>query len=754
MYGWEQVHADLEADLVAGTYGNCHSAYFGLAEIRANVDLNQFHRKKSPSEFLDERMAEYMAMPNTRRRWKDIVTFDPLGLFASQPTMACTTARMMIPELNLEADPIIVNEDGSINTLKVAIDYAWNIPGLCARLGFDETRVRDHLYKWTQNDRIRDPKYRTYLPSVGGLCVYIFGDVRKLALASTEVAVRVHDACCGSDVFGTDICTCRPYLTYAIEGAVDTAKRGGVGLVAYFQKEGRSLGEVTKYRVYNARKRQEGGDRPEMYFYQTESIAGIRDARFQEMMPDVLLWLGVEKIDYLLSMSNEKYNAITSFGIRVGQRRDLPSELVPAQAHVEITAKVASGYHSEIVDKDLMIGYLKSLPSIRERCDKVYQLALADKCRHFKLNIDKLPACAEFVHSVIMDNYPDVNKIPYHSRWRHFDEPEVDELTSSWRCEKKEKVRRLIDLAFVSVLLDAGAGAQWKYLDAQQREHHRSEGLAIASFAMFKAGLFSSDVAAPHRVNSVGLSQLTLPKLAQGFQINKHNPMIGLEGRFGVLGRLASALEEHPEFFGYEMPRPGNMVDYVLANVNPETNRVSVNVLWQAVIKGLSSIWPGSESAVRSGDMWLYSALKVIGEPGSDLIPFHKLSQWLTYSLLEPLEMLGLKFDDMDLLTGLAEYRNGGLFVDTGVLTLREDVNGVEVHPGSELVVEWRALTVILLDQVAEIIRKKLNLTAEQLPLAKVLQGGTWAAGRVVAKKLRPDTAAPPILVRSDGTVF
>jgi hypothetical protein len=472
------------------------------------------------------------------------------------------------------------------------------------------------------------------------------------------------------------------------------------------------------------------------------------------MMPDVLLWLGVEKIDYLLSMSNEKFNAITRFGIRVGQRRDLPDSMVPASAHVEISAKIASGYHSEVVNTDEVLSYLRTLPAIRERCGKVFELAVRDQCKHFQLHLEKLPACVDLVHQVILNNYPDFGAIPYHSRWRHFDQADVDELAGSWKCDPVEKARRMIDLAFVSVLLDAGAGNNWKYLDERQREIIRSEGLASASFAMFKAGSFSSDVAAPCRVNSAGLHHLTLATLAKGFQVGKHNPMVGLEGRYGVLRRLGSALDAHPTYFGEEVPRPGNLVDYVLRHADKQTNRVSISVLWKAVIEGLQSIWPDSASAVRSGDMWFYSPLKEIGKPGSDLVPYHKLSQWLTYSLLEPLEALGIKFDDMNLLTGLAEYRNGGLFVDAGVITPREKLDGTEFHPGSELIVEWRALTIILLDQVADLLRAKLKMTPEQLPLAKVLQGGTWAAGRELAKKLRPETSSSPIPVRSDGTVF
>jgi hypothetical protein len=209
--------------------------------------------------------------------------------------------------------------------------------------------------------------------------------------------------------------------------------------------------------------------------------------------------------------------------------------------------------------------------------------------------------------------------------------------------------------------------------------------------------------------------------------------------------------QENAEYFGKELCRPGNMVDYVMKHVVDK--KVSISVLWTAVIYGYESIWPKNMAGVRRGDVWVYNPMKQIGHPGSDLIPFHKLSQWLTYSLLEPFESLGVKFTDMHLMTGLAEYRNGGLFVDMGVLQAKNPMSGHAYDTGSELVVEWRALTVCLLDKVAEEVRKKKGMTKEELPLAKVLQGGTWAAGRAIAAEKRSDKSSP-IAVRLDGTVF
>jgi len=755
---YQKLHEDINTGHYAGTYGSHHAAYHALAAIRAKVDMKEFHKKRSPDEFYVEALDSHLQRESTRRRWKHIATMDPLGMYSQPPTISATTANMDIPELKdtLDRDGEIVDQDGFIACVKCAVDYVWNIPAVAERLGMDESVMRQALADYTQNERLRDPQYKTYLPPVGGITVYFFGDITKLAYRSTEVALRCHDACCGSDVFGTDICTCRPYLIYAVQEAVKVAQRGGVGLIVYFQKEGRSLGEVTKFRVYNARKRQAGGDTAENYFYVTESIAGIRDARFQELMPDVLLWLGIERIDWLLSMSADKYDGITSMGIEVMQRVSLPDVWVPKGATVEISAKIASGYHSESVDSHKVIGDLRSLEMIRERCGQIYDLALQGKSHHFSVDLSKMDDVTDYVLKLTKQSYPDVSTIPYHSRWSQFDQKSVDEVRQLWKDEygldDKEVARRLIDLVTVSVLMDAGAGVQWKYIDANGKEQTRSEGLAIATMDMFKSGAFSSDISVPHRVNSHGLKALTQKQLATGMQVSSSNPMVGLEGRFGLLQRLGAALDAHPEYFGKEVARPGNVVDYLLRNA--KDGRVSIRLLWRAVIEGLESIWPENHAGVRRGDVWVYTALKKVGQAASDMVPFHKLSQWLTYSLLAPLESVGLQFDDMNLMTGLAEYRNGGLFVDLGVISPKDShAFEMEYDIGSELVVEWRALTVVLLDQLAASMRKKLNLTEEQLPLAKVLQGGSWAAGRIVANEKRHSRSSP-ITVRSDGTVF
>lgn len=389
-------------------------------------------------------------------------------------------------------------------------------------------------------------QYKTFLPPIGGTTVYIIGDPRRLADPKTQVGVRVHDECNGSDVFCTDICTCRPYLIFAIEQALEVAKAGGVGIICYYRKEGRALGEVTKFRVYNARKFQQGGDRPETYFQQTESVAGIRDARFQEMMPDVLLWLGLRRIDWYFSMSKEKYESIVGMGLQVMQRVALPDSWVPAGATVEITAKIFEGYHAENVQD--LANRLRTPEAIREQCGKIFELAKRGACHHFNLDLSKVPEIARYVLDVIHTNYPTLD-IPHHSRLRHLAAGGVDrvgKLKAQWRCDVLEKARRVLDLVTISVLTDAGAGAEWRYTDENGQTYSRSEGLAVASFDMYNSGVFSSDPAQPHRVNSLALKNLAVKQLNAGFQINAQNKMVGLAGRVELLQRLGMALEDNP----------------------------------------------------------------------------------------------------------------------------------------------------------------------------------------------------------------
>jgi GTP cyclohydrolase II len=306
-------------------------------------------------------------------QWSDptkMVSLDPWGLdpqvnFASlfeqgydiRPTIAVTQAHLQIPELEnaiaagrLKVDGKIVRENKDICVTKVAIEPVWYLPGIAQRLKVEEGELRRILFQETGGmypEFITRPDLKVWLPPIGSTTVYIFGDPAALANPSVELTCRVHDECNGSDVFGSDICTCRPYLVYGIEDAARTAQRGGVGIIAYYRKEGRALGEVTKFLVYNARKRQEGGDTAATYFRRTECVAGTEDARFQELMPDCLHFFGIKKIHNLHSMSNMKYDAIVGSGIEVVNRISIPDELIPKDAQVEMEAKKAAGYFSK-----------------------------------------------------------------------------------------------------------------------------------------------------------------------------------------------------------------------------------------------------------------------------------------------------------------------------------------------------------------------------------------------------------------------
>jgi GTP cyclohydrolase II len=298
-----------------------------------------------------------------------IVSLDPWGHLVAEafkpaiaegidirPTIAITKARLDLVEMQsavhagrLKADGDIVRGNGSIAVTKIAIDPVWYLPGIAQRFGCAETLLRRTLFEQTAGmfpELVTRPDMQVFLPPIGGTTVYVFGDVAKLADPATEITCRVHDECNGSDVFGSDICTCRPYLIHGIEECARAAQSGGLGLIVYNRKEGRALGEVTKFLVYNARKRQEGGDIASAYFERTECVAGVQDARFQQLMPDVIHWLGLRRIDRFVSMSDMKYDALVGQGIDVVERIALPDELVPADAHVEIAAKKAAGYFS------------------------------------------------------------------------------------------------------------------------------------------------------------------------------------------------------------------------------------------------------------------------------------------------------------------------------------------------------------------------------------------------------------------------
>jgi GTP cyclohydrolase II len=746
------VHADLENGVYAGSYGWDNAAYWGIAEQKAGIDLKEWYKTRTEAEFYLPEFKDLIDHPETQEDWKNIVTFDPMGMYSHPPTIAACQARIDIPELqDLERDGKVVLPSGEIVSNKCAVYYAWNLPALSERLDLTEDELRNALYKYSHDPKLLDPNVRTFIPAVGGCTIYTFGDPRKLRDPKTETVVRVHDECIGSDVFGSDICSCRPYLIFALREAVKCAQRGGVGVVVYYRKEGRSLGEVIKFRVYNARINQEGGDRPEMYFHHTEAIAGIRDARFQTMMPDVLNWLGLRRIDWLCSMSNEKYEAITGAGILVMQRVDLPEDFVKDSMKVELDAKIASGYHSNSLDREKIASEFMQLGAIRQQCSKLYDLAKNGKSGFFTVDESKLHLAVDATERSLRERYPDL-KVPLHSRLRHFPSEHLSQLLANWQCDKVEKARRLIDLVTVSVLLDAGAGPDWKFITPGGDEVRSSEGLALASWELFTEGFFSTDKAMKTRVNSIALKSISDEALARGLQVSRSNPLLGVEGRARLLRNLGEALEDNPDFFGKEVPRPGNMVDYLLTKSNG--NKVELEDFWRVCSDGLNSIWPLQPNGIIRGDVWTHSSLKT-DEPGSDLVPFHKLTQWLVYSLVDTVTLvLGLEVNGTSAMTSLPEYRNGGLLIDTGVICLK-DASWIshEVNVGTELIVEWRALTIVLIDKLADELRRRLSMSAGDLPLGSVLEGGTWHAGRTLAKKLRTDGSSP-IRIRLDGTVF
>ena len=398
------------------------------------------------------------------------------------------------------------------------------------------------------------------------------------------------------------------------------------------------------------------------------------------------------------------------------------------------------------------VAYLMTPEAIRERAGAMLAAGLDGRLRHFAIDLARLTTAADLVADLTRARFPDV-RVPLHSRWRHFGaggRDRVAELEGALGgASPDERARLKIDLAVVSVLLDAGAGPDWTYVEPGTGQvFHRSEGLAVASFRMFADGFFSSDRTAPYRADAQGLRAISADRLGVALQVSGANALSGLSGRAALLRELGRALQQMPELFG--SGRPGFLLDAVRARVGPAG--VEAADLLGSVLVGLGSIWPGrlQRDGIGLGDVWPHPAA---GGTGADagLVPLHKLSQWLTYSLVEPFNEAGLPVTGVERLTGLAEYRNGGLFLDTGVLVPRHAGVTRESHrPGDEVIVEWRALTVALLDRLAPLVRERL--AAPDLTLASILEGGTWVAGRHLADARRGGTA--PIRVVSDGTLM
>jgi hypothetical protein len=391
--------------------------------------------------------------------------------------------------------------------------------------------------------------------------------------------------------------------------------------------------------------------------------------------------------------------------------------------------------------------YLLSAAAVRERCAIVMAVAERGDTRHFRLHLDRLDEAAARTVSVTRRRYPGLD-VPFHSRWRHFSAGGVDRaVLVATDADPAERTRARLDLAIVSVLLDAGAGPGWHYREAETGlVVSRSEGLAVASLCAMQAGLFSADPGQPWRGDVAALAAMSAERLGHAFQHGPGNPLAGIDGRALLLRRLGEVAAAQPALFG-SPARLGNLYDYWL----PRRGGLPAPDMLRVLLRALGPIWPGrlSLDGVPLGDCGKRSAVA-----GDGLVPFHKLSQWLVYSLIEPLADAGFNVTDIDGLTGLAEYRNGGLFLDCGIIVPRDEtLLRQRLDPFSEPVVEWRALTVALLDRLAVGVRDGLGKSAAEFPLAKVLEGGSWAAGREIAAERRPDGAAPLTIV-SDGTLF
>lgn len=397
-----------------------------------------------------------------------------------------------------------------------------------------------------------------------------------------------------------------------------------------------------------------------------------------------------------------------------------------------------------------------SAAAVRERAHEMLDLALDGQIEDWRVDIAALPRIAEAVAGVTRSRYPDL-VIPFHARWRHFVVQGRDlwaeiDARRDW-ADAGERGRAAFDLAITSVLLDAGAGAAWSFKDtATHSVTNRSEGLAVASLRLFEAGAMS---AGEDPLRADGLARLGGRTLAKGFQVTEANPLIGLDGRTALLRRLGEQTLARPDLFArQDAARPGGLFDVLVDEAGPERRLPAASIL-KLLLEALGPIWKGrlDLGGVPLGDCWRHKALRR-DDATDGLVPLHKLSQWLAYSLVEPLQAAGIDVVDLDGLTGLAEYRNGGLFTDGGVLVLKDPHKLTLPHDVSNpLVVAWRSLTVALLDRLAPLVREELGVTAEAFPLACMLEGGTWATGRVMAKERRPDSS-PPLTILSDGTVF
>jgi hypothetical protein len=403
---------------------------------------------------------------------------------------------------------------------------------------------------------------------------------------------------------------------------------------------------------------------------------------------------------------------------------------------------------------DTTIGPLHRLltaAAVRERAHEMLDLGIAGALDGWTVHMDRLRDAAELTASVTRERYPDLS-IPFHARWRHFvaGDPALGDRLS----ERAAVGRAAFDLVILSVLLDAGAGPDWRYRDSRSgMTLSRSEGLAVASQRMFESGAFAADSSRP-RADGAALAKIGTEALAEGFQVDEGNPLVGLEGRAALLRRLGDRVLARPDLFASaDEPRPGGLFDLLAARA--EGDRLPAPAILETLLDALGPIWVDRLviDGVALGDCWHHPALRR-SDASDQLVPLHKLSQWLAYSLIEPLQQAGIEVVDIDGLTGLAEYRNGGLFIETGVLRLADPTAADQpYHVSDPIIVAWRSMTVALLDTLAPMVRTLLGVRAEEFPLACMLEGGTWAAGRRLAGERRSD-GAPPLTIISDGTVF
>lgn len=399
--------------------------------------------------------------------------------------------------------------------------------------------------------------------------------------------------------------------------------------------------------------------------------------------------------------------------------------------------------------------WLLTTQAVIERTDNILNAGFGGDLEHFRVAEEKIRPTAQLVADVTRERFPDL-RIPPHARWRHFVVDGRDlwaELAATLDVPPEEQARIRFDLAITSVLLDAGAGPDWRYRHAPTGiTVGRSEGLALASFEAFRSGLFSSDPARPLLADAAGLKGVSEAKLAEAFQAGENNPLTGIATRAELMRVLGASIEERLWGEAEEL-RPGALFDIVRRESESGTASIGAAIATMQSVVG--AIWPGRQrlGGLNLGDTWHHPMAGGKGL-GAGLVPFHKLMQWLCYSLIEPMQEAGLEVVEQEMLTPLAEYRNGGLLIDTGLLVPRHVKVLGEAHaPDDTVVVEWRALTVGLIRLVAEEVRDILDLTEQELPLASVLEGGTWWAGRRIAAEKRPG-GPPPLRVISDGSVF